>query len=153
MYDGQVPLVPGAPNPTVVSYVAPVEAGGNGAAFGGREQVGPNLSDFPVVSQTIMIADGNTANSDMRLTNDNWRGASALGSGGNPALFAGHLSTMNVLFVDGHVKSMKPLQTASVSMGGSGGINMWNRQGTDWTDGTYAPRAIDALKNATDRYK
>ncbi|BCM92607.1 hypothetical protein IAD21_04489 [Abditibacteriota bacterium] len=159
MNDGQVPQVANADNPTVVSYTAPVEAGVcpgtgcNNAAFGTRGVVGPSLADFANVAQTIMVADSNCNNSDFRLTSGNWTGNNALGSGGNPALFAGHLSTMNCLFVDGHVKAMKPLQTASTTMGGSGTINMWSRMGTDWGDSTFAPRAIDMLTNATIKYQ
>jgi prepilin-type N-terminal cleavage/methylation domain-containing protein/prepilin-type processing-associated H-X9-DG protein len=160
MYDGQDS---GNPSKTKVSYVAPVEAGVcpgtgcNGAAFGSRGSAGPNMSDFANVAQTIMVADGNTANTDMRLTADFWKTMTALGTnnGANtlPALFAGHLSTMNCLFVDGHVKAMRPLQTASSTMGGGGSINMWNRQGVDWADATFAPRCIEALTNATKKYQ
>ncbi len=158
MYDGQVPLVAGAANPTVTSYVAPIEVGGNGAAFGARGVAGPNLAAFNNVAQTIMVADGNTANSDMRLTNGNWTSATALGTNQNgkagaPALFAGHLSTMNVLFVDGHVKAMKPLQTipndAANNFRGSGTFNMWNRDDAR----VYGNEISTALTNATTKYQ
>lgn len=35
-------------------------------------------------------------------------------------MFAGHLQTWNILFADGHVKSMRPMQTANPT-------NMWGR--------------------------
>lgn len=38
-------------------------------------------------------------------------------------LFAGHLNTGNYLFVDGHVKSLKPMATIT-------GMNMWTRDNT-----------------------
>ena len=38
------------------------------------------------------------------------------------ALFAGHLGTSNYLFADGHVKSMRPMQTVA-------GRNLWYRTG------------------------
>ena len=37
--------------------------------------------------------------------------------------FAGHLGTMNVLYVDGHVKAMKPVKTATP-------INQWGSAGS-----------------------
>lgn len=135
-----------------VSYGAPVEVGGNGAAFGNRGAAGPSLADFATVSQTIMVVDANTNSTDFRLTNDLWTSTNAQASGTRPALFAGHLSTMNVLFADGHVKTMKPLQTLSATLGGSGSINMWNRQGTDFADASYGPRVLTALKSATTFY-
>jgi prepilin-type N-terminal cleavage/methylation domain-containing protein/prepilin-type processing-associated H-X9-DG protein len=143
---------PGGPSRTVVSYSTIQERGGNLAAIGDRDIVGPSLADYPMASQTIMVCDTNTSNSDFRLTSPNWMGMGALGSGGNPALFAGHLGTMNCLFVDGHVKSMKPLATIMPSQGGTGSVNMWNRYGLNWTDATYLPRALDMLTNATSKY-
>ncbi len=151
MNDSQFPA-PGGPQVVPVSYIAPIEAGGNGSAFGARGAVGPNLADFASVSQTLAVMDGNTGSTDFRTTNDFWTGNNVLSSGGNPALFVGHLSTFNALFADGHVKSMKPLQTISTAMGGSGSINMWNRQGQDFTDPVYTSRTLTALTNATNKY-
>ena len=154
MNDSQFPA-PNGPRIVPVSYIAQIEAGGNGAAFGARGAVGPNLADFATVSQTLAVVDGNTGSTDFRTTNDNWTGTGALATGnapGLPALFVGHLSTFNALFADGHVKSMKPLQTISTTMGGSGSINMWNRQGVDFTDPTYVTRTRTALVNATNKY-
>ena len=161
MNDSEFPAAAGNPRIVPVSYSAEVEApagtfgtAANGAAFGARGFVGPNLSDFNNVSQTIMIVDSNTNNSDFRVSSGNWSGASALGSGtGNPALFSGHLSTMNTLFADGHVKTMRPLQTISTTMGGSGPLNMWSRFGTDFPDNGWNGSARDAMTNSTNKYK
>ena len=155
MEDGRVPgAPPTGPELAVVSYSAQTEAGGNGAGFGGRGAIGPALSDFPSVSQTLVIVDSNTTSTDFRSTNDLWANMPSQGAGGtNPALFVGHLGTMNVLFADGHVKSMKPLQTISTTMGGSGAVNMWNRFATDWTDPTYNTRTRTMMVNATNFYK
>ena len=59
---------------------------------------------------------------------------------------------MNVLFSDGHVKSMKPLATISTTMGGSGSVNMWNRHAVDWQSGVdgetvYNGLILTALQN------
>jgi prepilin-type processing-associated H-X9-DG protein len=48
-------------------------------------------------------------------------------------LFAGHLSTSNYLFMDGHVKALKPLATISSSQGGTGSVNMWYIDGTNFS--------------------
>ena len=165
MNDSQDPQ-PNGPLKASISYAACVDArdagAGSGkinAAFGYREQAGPNLADFVSPSQTIMVVESNSFNTDIRLTNVYWTGAtSAGGSGGNPALYAGHLSTMNVLFSDGHVKSMKPLATISQTMGGNGSVNMWNRHAVDWQSGVdgetvYNGLILTALQNATTKYQ
>lgn len=155
-----------------VSYVAVMSTNdgsgsNNGGSFGARGVVGPNLSDFAQVSQTIMVTDGNTSSTDFRMNNGLWNGALRVApvqdgsskplptqaSGSNPALFAGHLSTMNVLFADGHVKSMKPLSTISTTMGGGGTTNMWSRFGTDYPFGDWNSNAVNKLVTATNFYK
>ncbi|RYX86655.1 DUF1559 domain-containing protein [bacterium] len=149
---------PVGPDRAVVSYAAQTEAGGtgtagNGAAFGGRGSAGPALADFANVSQTLMVVDANTASTDFRSTNGLWNSTNAQGAGGGkPALFAGHLSTMNVLFADGHVKTMKPLQTIMTSMGGSGTINMWSRFGTDFPNAQWTTDTRTMLISATNFY-
>jgi prepilin-type N-terminal cleavage/methylation domain-containing protein/prepilin-type processing-associated H-X9-DG protein len=158
MLDHQDPPVAG-PIKARVSYAAPIEVSPNGAAFGDRDTVGPSLSDFPSVAQTIMVVDSNAENTDFRLTGTFWMGSSAGGSGtGNPALFAGHMGTMNCLFVDGHVKAMKPSQTvpndSANGFRGSGAVNMWSR----FTDNTYGgngwgTRVQDMIDNATKKYQ
>ncbi|HEX8552570.1 MAG TPA: DUF1559 domain-containing protein [Abditibacteriaceae bacterium] len=60
-------------------------------------------------------------------------------------LFAGHLSTSNYLFVDGHVKSLKPLDTVPPKSG----VNMYTR-----TQRTDVPGGLQtALQLAVDNYK
>ena len=128
---------------------------GNGAAFGGRGRPGPNLADFAQVAQTIMIADANTSSTDFRTSGGLWANTpDAQASGANnPSLFAGHLSTMNVLFADGHVKTMKPLQTMSVASGGSGSTNMWSRFGTEFPDAGWTNTCRNIMIQATEKYK
>ena len=147
-----------APLRAVVSYAAQTEAGGtgtagNGGAFGGRGSIGPALADFASVSQTLMIVDANTASTDFRSTNGLWNSTKAQASGDKPALFAGHLSTMNVLFADGHVKTMKPLQTITTAMGGSGSVNMWSRFGTDFPQAQWTTDTRTMLISATNFYQ
>jgi prepilin-type N-terminal cleavage/methylation domain-containing protein/prepilin-type processing-associated H-X9-DG protein len=65
-----------------------------------------SLSEIPMTSECILVAEfsqGRPFTGD--ITNAEW---------GDPAwAFKGHLGTSNFLFCDGHVKSMKPLATAT----------------------------------------
>lgn len=138
-----------------ISYMTPIDdnTGGAGSdcAIGARESIGPNLSDFTNTSQTIAIVEGNANNTDFRPTGSYWNGPSAGDSGGNPALYFGHMGTANFLFADGHVKALKPLQTVSPVMGGTGAINMWNRFGTNYA-GADLTNTMDKLNNASKKY-
>ena len=59
-------------------------------------------------------------------------------------LYAGHTGRVNFLFMDGHVKSMKPLATLDTADGGSGPINLWTNNNKPFLGGTYAPAVGDA---------
>ena len=139
------------------SYLPPVDNNGTNSAFGNRDTVGPNLSSFNSVSQTIAVIEGNIYATDFYVGDSFFNGVASNQSdqGGftkAPAMFVGHLATANYLFADGHVKSMKPLQTVSAAMGGSGSINMWDRTGADYT-GTTLTNTMDKLTSATTFYK
>jgi prepilin-type N-terminal cleavage/methylation domain-containing protein/prepilin-type processing-associated H-X9-DG protein len=141
-----------SPGGAKVSYLAPIDHNGSNGAIGDRYTVGPNLSSFANASQTIQVCDGNAPNTDFTITDSWWNGnPAAHDCGPATALFYGHLSTGNYLFADGHVKSLRPMQTASVAMGGSGSINMWDRTGADYT-GTSATNAINKLTSAAAAY-
>lgn len=62
-------------------------------------------------------------------------------------LFAGHLSTSNYLFVDGHVKALKPTST----MGTTSSSNMWRIDNEPF--GYGLGDAQTCLANATQKYK
>ena len=55
-----------------------------------------------------------------------------LPDGGEYLLFAGHLGTINCLFLDGHVKAMKPTSMATP-------VNMWGTMGDNTRDGDCDP--------------
>ena len=81
---------------------------------------------------------------------------------GFDVMFAGHLGTTNCLFLDGHVKAMRPTATMTP-------VNMWGRSHTQTAadgpgcDGTTNPRdpnceapdaaGLAALKLIEDKYK
>ena len=145
---------------TFVSYAAPQEISPNGAAFGGVNAAGPALSDFPNPASTIMVCEANASDINFRLTGTDWSGtATPSDCGGSlPALYAGHTSRSNMLFTDGHVKSMRPLETipndSANGMAGSGAINMWDRQGLDTYGGNgWGPRVNSVLAYGANYYK
>jgi prepilin-type processing-associated H-X9-DG protein len=47
-------------------------------------------------------------------------------------LFAGHQGHANFVFLDGHVKAMRPLQTLDTVDGGSGSVNMWTNDNANF---------------------
>ncbi len=62
-------------------------------------------------------------------------------------LFAGHLSTSNYLFADGHVKSLRPLATINST------TNMWTLDNKPFFLPADQQQAIDNLTFATNKYK
>lgn len=48
-------------------------------------------------------------------------------------LYAGHTGHGNFLYMDGHVKAMRPLDTLDRQDGGSADINQWTMDGTSFT--------------------
>ena len=151
-----------SPNPTVVSYAAIRTAGssgtaGSGGAFSDYQSTPPvvvSVADFEEVSQTIMVVDSNTSDMNFRMSNPTWNGLTATSCGGDrPCLFAGHLGTMNVLFADGHVKALKPLQTVPAAMSGTASVNMWDRYGRVWSTTAWNTDATNKLTSATNFYK
>ncbi len=75
----------------------------------------PSLSFITSVANKIIVSENTNTFYGMMYTD--WTPG---GPGNNMAdlAFAGHMGTMNCLFVDGHVKAMKPLNTGTP-------INMW----------------------------
>jgi len=67
-------------------------------------------------------------------------------SGSECGPYGGHTGLGNYLFADGHVKAMTPFQTTDASGGGSGQVNMWSRDQTDFnaTDGAAVKTALAA---------
>ena len=128
---------------SAVSYeaVTDAEQPWTQAAFGQVDKAGPLLSSFVAPSLTIEVAEANAGNADFSTSNDYFTAWSFTAT--NPFLFGGHLNTANFLFADGHVKALKPMATISGAqldtagrpgMGGSGSINMWARDGLNYTD-------------------
>ena len=116
------------------------------------------IASFQYPSTTLAVCETTFVNSDFDITSSyfaviNQTGGSVPNKGNSlfTGIYNGHLSMGNYLFVDGHVKAMKPLQTISAAMGGSGAVNMWANNNTDFT-GTPATTAKDILTKATNYY-
>ncbi|RYX82281.1 DUF1559 domain-containing protein [bacterium] len=102
--------------------------------FGGDLSGGVSLAEIQNVASTIMVAENMGADFIYPDEGANWS---------KDRLFGGHLSTSNFLYADGHVKSLRPLNTIV------GGVNQWTR------DNAIAPSAglIAMLQSAEARYK
>ena len=68
-------------------------------------------------------------------------------------LFAGHLSTSNFLFADGHVKALRPLMTMPASLADTSRPNLWKRDGLNWTDSTIFNNHLTTIRFAQNKYK
>ncbi len=77
----------------------------------------------------------------------------ALDTGTGDKLFAGHLSTSNYLFADGHVKSLRPFATIDSTGGGSSAVNMWTLDNKPFVLPADETAAQANLQIATDKYK
>ncbi len=68
-------------------------------------------------------------------------------------MFAGHLSTTNFLFADGHVKSLKPLSSMNeASVPNPGRVNLWRRDNTPFINPQFTA-ARNTLTFAESKYK
>ena len=118
------------------------------------ENGGRNLSEIQEPAKKILVAENTRDWKDYGASwwnnETDWRKESSGGSG-----FAGHLGTANYLFADGHVKAMRPTQTASP-------VNLWGQMGDPGccrSDG-YSPNVdtVDAnmlkgMQNLENDYK
>lgn len=85
-------------------------SGLNAGAFDGFKSSGRPLSSFEFPATTISVFEYK-GNDYFSVPDQSW----AVNT-----LYAGHLTTGNYLFLDGHVKALKPMATVT-------GINMWTR--------------------------
>ncbi len=99
-------------------------------------------------ASTIAVVEGGWSNSDFVVTNSYFTATTPPTEGTKTAMFVGHLGTTNVLFCDGHVKSLKPLATLDTASGGSGSVNMWHRNNTSYGTGTSAATVLTLATNA-----
>ena len=134
-----------------ISYVPNVDGNGDGGAsngaIGNDNREGPSLSDFAAPSLTIAILESSP---DFGFTDFVPNSGFFAGFGTNTLLFAGHLSTMNVLYADGHVKSMRPSALAQGC--GTDTTNPWRRDTRAYT-GTGLTNCQRIMENTQNNFK
>jgi len=114
-----------------ISYGASTNGPPANGAFSDRN--GKPLASFASPAQLIGLAESTTGYCDFAVDypGDIWRQQEIKGNGeGN--LFAGHMGFTNFMFMDGHVKSMRPLATLDKPDGGSNETNLWTIDGSNF---------------------
>jgi prepilin-type N-terminal cleavage/methylation domain-containing protein/prepilin-type processing-associated H-X9-DG protein len=113
-----------------------------GGPFGPDNSPGANLADIPSTATALQVVETYDPNSwaQFDITDLNHGRA-----------FAGHLSTGTFLFVDGHVKALKPLATINEACGGIGSKNFWAKDSSTFT-GTACTNAQTNLRAAAAKY-
>ena len=106
--------MPGQPSQVPASYAMNFEIGDT--AYSGT---GMSVANIQEVATRILVAERIGRNAEPGIMWVDWTGNQFQDVG-----FAGHLSTSNYLFADGHVKSLRPTQTVA------GGRSMWGA----WSD-------------------
>lgn len=95
------------------------------------------LSDVKSPKSTIMIFEKNGDNAQAQRIGVSWEKDDGNANWTN-ILFAGHLTTSNYLFADGHVKPLRPMRTIENK------INQWNID----NKAPVSPRALQKLQAA-----
>ena len=104
---------------------------GSGSPF--RDNHGPvGLAALQTLSSTIMVSESTARYSEINLNDTAAAQTSPIGMANSTTqasgcIYTGHTSLTNILFCDGHVKTMHILATVGTDQGGSGtsGVNMW----------------------------
>jgi prepilin-type N-terminal cleavage/methylation domain-containing protein/prepilin-type processing-associated H-X9-DG protein len=106
---------------------------------------GRTLGSLQSPAQIIGLVESTAGYTDFYVdsSGDIWRQQEFNGSGRNEGnLFAGHTGTSNYMFMDGHVKAMRPMATLSKVDGGAGDVNLWTSDngnfGNDYARQTLA---------------
>jgi len=74
---------------------------------------------------------------------DTWRQHEQNGSGNNNGnLFSGHTGTSNYLFMDYHVKAMRPMATLDKPDGGGSDVNLWTVDNSNFNN-DFARQTLD----------
>ncbi|RYX83889.1 DUF1559 domain-containing protein [bacterium] len=127
------------------SYVPNTDSGATGSNGAiGYENASPiALASFENTASTICFLESAYENTDFDITKTYFANRTS-----PSAIFTGHLSTGNFLFVDGHVKSLRADRTNP----GVDGSNMWSRDNKAYT-GTNLTNALANVTNAVNYYK
>src|SRR3569833_1018381 len=110
------PIIPGYTSVQHVSYAAD-----SGQKGGMSDQNGRPLGFIQAPAQVICLVESTAGYTDFDVDNPTttWRQQQQNGSGNNNGnLFSGHTGTSNYLFLDYHVKALKPMATLDKADGG-----------------------------------
>ncbi|BDI28026.1 hypothetical protein CCAX7_000770 [Capsulimonas corticalis] len=143
-------LPPGFSSVQHVSYGASTNGPPANGAF--SDNNGKPLASFQSPSQLIGLVEDTQGYCDFAVDygGDIWRQKEVNGSGNNAGnLFSGHTGFSNYLFMDGHVKSMRPLATLDKPDGGSNDANLWTIDGSNFGNDF----ARQTLAYSVDRWK
>jgi prepilin-type N-terminal cleavage/methylation domain-containing protein/prepilin-type processing-associated H-X9-DG protein len=127
------------------AYVSDNNSNTNGNTTGSYSYItqanrpGTVLAAVAKPSECLVAVENTTGHTDFHLTDPNTFAGK---------MFAGHMETTNFLFVDGHVKAMKPINTINAVQGKTSPGNLWYKDGTGITMGAnYHTSAISTLSN------
>ncbi|MEO7717510.1 MAG: DUF1559 domain-containing protein [Capsulimonas sp.] len=105
-----------------------------------------HLGQIESPSQVIGIVESTAILTDFIVTDPRWASPDPTFFTEPGNLFAGHTGRANFLFMDGHVKAMKPLATIDLSEGGSGQVNMWTKDNKPFVHSSLTPPSEDSGK-------
>jgi len=121
------------------------------ALFGNQDESGVSLASVVSSAQTLAVVEAISPQAELDPTItfgiQQCDGASPTGNIFDGCLFNKHLATSNYLFADGHVKSLKPLATLDSASGGTGAVNMWTYDNSQFT-GTDLSNTVQVLSIA-----
>lgn len=110
---------------------------GSFTAISAVNKAGTHTAQIADPTQCILITESLDPSPEYAIIDGGWNGK----------MFAGHLATCNFLFVDGHVKALKPISTINAEEGLNKPGNMWQRDGKSFAS-TGGPWG-NARKNLT----
>lgn len=131
----------------MISYAMNIRFGGPKATGTNGNHPGMLLPFVETPAQKLMVTESTRNNVGEATIGDYYGSINDEFSSTTAGLFSGHLSTVNVLFGDGHVKALKPTATMTP-------LNMWGRfsdntasQGTGCDYNTYDASTANDVEN------
>ncbi|MEO7715063.1 MAG: DUF1559 domain-containing protein [Capsulimonas sp.] len=148
---------PGSPAPITGTVSYSVNTGSNRPFTDLNGPTSPTVSmaSMDAPSQLIGVVESTTRYSDFYVDyKDNFAQNGPDPGDHQGSLFSGHTGFANFLFLDGHAKSMRPLQTLdAIDGGGAGDVNMWTLDNKPFSTAPSDTSGYTVLKFSTDKWK